>query len=71
VTRAFSITTSLDGTKWSAPLAAGPINNANFVAFAPTRAKFVRINQTATTEANTPFTVQNLRILVAPTAPAR
>jgi hypothetical protein len=48
--------------KWT-PAASGPINNTNFIAFAPVRAKFVRITQTAKTESNTPFAIQNLRVL--------
>jgi mono/diheme cytochrome c family protein/glucose/arabinose dehydrogenase len=61
-TRAFSITTSLDGTRWSAPVATGPINAQNFIAFNPVRAKFVRITQTAATESNAPFAIINLRL---------
>jgi hypothetical protein len=61
-TRAFQITTSLDGTRWSQPVARGPINAQNFIAFTPVRAKFIRITQTATTESNAPFAVVNLRL---------
>lgn len=70
-TRAYQITTSLDGTKWSAPAASGPINNVNMIAFTPVRAKFIRITQTAKAEGNVPFTIQNLRVYQAPAAPAR
>jgi hypothetical protein len=57
------VSTSLDGNKWT-PAASGPINNANFIAFAPVRAKFIRITQTAKAEGNLPFAVQNLRIYI-------
>jgi hypothetical protein len=60
--RAFQIQTSLNGTTWSAPVASGPINTQNFIAFNPVRAKFVRITQTATTESNAPFAIINLRL---------
>jgi hypothetical protein len=61
-TRAYAITMSLDGSRWSQPVASGPINAQNFIAFNPVRAKFVRITQTATTESNAPFSIVNLRL---------
>jgi hypothetical protein len=48
--RGYRITTSLDGTTWSRPVAQGKGSASHMViTFAPTRAKFVRITQTDTT----------------------
>jgi hypothetical protein len=66
--RGYEVVVSTDGTTWSNPVAQGQGKGViNEIAFAPTRAKFVRIKQTGAAE-NAPWTVRRLRILEAPAA---
>jgi hypothetical protein len=64
---------SLDGTTWGAPVAQGKGTGATTaITFAPVRAKFVRITQTATTADVPPWTVLKMRLFeAATTAPGR
>ncbi|MEP6915636.1 MAG: discoidin domain-containing protein, partial [Acidobacteriota bacterium] len=69
--RGYSVQTSLDGTTWSKPVAEGKGDGARtIIAFAPTRARFLRITQTDTVEAAPNWSVNNLRIYEAPPASA-
>jgi len=71
--RGYKVEVSMDGTSWgTTPVATGAGTGAQTtIAFAPVRAKFVRITQTATVPGDgvPPFTVQRLRLFEAP-APA-
>jgi hypothetical protein len=64
------IAVSLDGQKWSAPLAGTAGGTLTTFAFQPTRAKFIRITRTAPAQNNAAWTIQNLRVYRAAT-PAR
>jgi hypothetical protein len=57
---------SLDGTTWGEPVASGEGRALTIAAFAPARAKFVRITQTAGRETAPAWVIQNLRIFRAP-----
>lgn len=65
--RAYTVEVSLDGTRWSTAVAgqqgAGPSTTA---AFAPVRARFVRITQTSEAGDAAPWTIQRLRLYDAP-----
>jgi mono/diheme cytochrome c family protein len=64
--RQFQVQVSTDGTTWSDPVARGDGSALTIASFAPVRAKFVRITQTATA-ANAPaWVIQNLRVFRAP-----
>jgi mono/diheme cytochrome c family protein len=66
--RGYEVVVSTDGTTWSNPVAQGQGKGViNEIAFAPTRAKFVRIKQTGAAE-NAPWTIRRLRILEVPAA---
>ena len=57
---------SLDGANWGKPVAEGKGTGARTAtAFAPTRAKFIRITQTETIENAPNWTVSNLKIYEA------
>jgi mono/diheme cytochrome c family protein len=59
--RAFQVQVSIDGTRWSAPVAQGQGTGASTsIAFRPAQAKFIRITQTASDP--TPWSVQRLRL---------
>ena len=61
---AYQVQVSLDGKSWSRPVAQGSGSAATTVAaFAPVRARFVRITQTGKGDA--PWSVLNLRVYVA------
>jgi mono/diheme cytochrome c family protein len=67
--RGYQVQVSMDGTTWSAPVAQGKGTGATTaIAFAPVRAKFVRITQTATPADQTPWTVLKMRLFEAPAA---
>jgi hypothetical protein len=60
--RGYSVTVSVDGKTWSAPVAQGQgTGPSTVIAFAPVNAKFVRITQTATGVAP-PWSIQRLRL---------
>ena len=61
--RGYRVELSMDGRSWSAPAGEGTgAGGTTVVTFPPTRAKFVRLTQTATTENAPPWTVRALRI---------
>ena len=62
--RGYSLTVSLDGKTWSAPVAQGQGNGAaTTIAFAPVNAKFVRITQTAAADNAPAWSIQRLRLV--------
>ena len=64
--RGYDVQVSADGRTWSAPVAKGQGSGATTViAFAPVRAKFVRITQTAAVENAPSWSVQALRLFEA------
>jgi mono/diheme cytochrome c family protein len=61
--RAYSVTVSTDGKKWSKPVAQGMGDGAHTtITFAPTRAQFVRITQTDNIADAPPWSIRNLRV---------
>ena len=67
--REFQIEVSLDGKSFGAPVAKGPGSSLTLASFAPVRAKFIRITQTAAAAPDVPaWSIQNLRIYEAPAA---
>lgn len=65
--RGYQVQTSMDGVAWGAPVAQGQGSGTRTtITFAPTAAKFVRITQTG--QGPTPWSVQRLRLYVAPAA---
>jgi mono/diheme cytochrome c family protein len=67
--RAYRVQVSDDGQRWSEPVAEGRGGGrTTTIAFAPVRAKFVRITQTADGEAAAPWTMERLRMFEAPGA---
>ena len=70
--RGHQVQVSLDGREWSAPVAEGAgAGVTTTITFAPVRAKFIRITQTASVEDGAPWTIQRLRLYEAPGKPAR
>ncbi|MEO8078297.1 MAG: c-type cytochrome, partial [Acidobacteriota bacterium] len=63
--REYQIQTSMDGKKWSAPVARGPLSALTVAAFAPVKAKFVRITETAAGPNLGPLSIQNIRLYQA------
>jgi hypothetical protein len=64
--RGYSVTVSLDGKTWSAPVAQGQgSSTSTVISFAPVNAKFVRISQTASGPAPA-WSIQRLRLYRAP-----
>ena len=65
--RGYEVQISTDGTTWSAPVATGAgTGSTTTITFAPVRAKFVKITQTATTPDAPPLAVQRLKLYEAP-----
>ncbi len=65
--RAYRVEVSIDGTTWSAPVAEGQgSGRTTSIAFAPVRASFVRITQTAAMENAPAWTIERLRLYEAP-----
>ncbi len=65
--RGYAVEVSLDGKTWSKPVAAGKGQGRHTtIAFAPTRAKFVRITETDAVADAPAWSVSNLRIYQAP-----
>ena len=65
--RGYSVQTSMDGKSWSKPVAEGKGQGSRTsITFAPTRAKFVRVNQTGSDAAT--WSINNLRVYEAPSA---
>ena len=61
--RGYKVEVSMDGTTWSAPVAEGEgAGPSTIITFAPTRARFIRITQTATAENAPSWSIQRLRL---------
>jgi hypothetical protein len=61
--REYTVQVSMDGTTWSAPVAEGKATGvATTIAFAPVRARFVRITQTGPAEGAPPWFMQNVQL---------
>jgi mono/diheme cytochrome c family protein len=61
--RGYSVQVSQDGKTWSKPVATGKGQSRHTtIAFAPTRAKFVRITQTDTAAGAPEWSISNLRV---------
>jgi hypothetical protein len=59
----YTVQVSLDGSAWSEPLAQGAGQTpSTIVTIKPTRAKFIRINQTGTAQGNEAWGLQQIRI---------
>ena len=69
--RGFQVQVSTDGTRWTTVATGQGSQATSVVPFTPVRAKFVRINQTATTPDAPAWSVQRVRIYQIPPAPAR
>jgi mono/diheme cytochrome c family protein len=65
--RAYKVQVSLDGKTWSEPVAEGHgTGPATTIAFAPVRAKFIRVTQTASEGGNTPpWSISHLKLYQA------
>ncbi|HEX9368260.1 MAG TPA: c-type cytochrome [Vicinamibacterales bacterium] len=64
--RAYAVEVSMDGKKWSKPVAEGSGTGAHTtVTFAPARAQFIRITQTDNIADAPPWSIRNLRIFEA------
>jgi mono/diheme cytochrome c family protein len=64
--RSYSVQVSMDGKKWSQPVAEGQGTGAHStVTFAPVRAQFVRITQTDNIADAPPWSIRNLRLFAA------
>lgn len=65
--RGYRVQVSDDGKTWSEPVAEGQGGGrTTTIAFAPVRAKFVRLTQTADGEGAPPWTMERLRVYEAP-----
>ena len=61
--RAFAVTVSADGKKWSKPVAQGMGEGGHTtITFAPVRAQFVRITQTDNIAGAPPWSIRSLRV---------
>jgi mono/diheme cytochrome c family protein len=61
--RGYKVQVSIDGATWSAPVAEGQGTGlTTTIAFAPVRAKFVRITQTATVDGAPSWSIQHLKL---------
>ena len=67
--RDVQVQVSMDGKKWTAPLATTQNGGLTILAFAPVQAKFIRITRTQPAPGNN-WTIQNLRVFRAAQAPA-
>jgi mono/diheme cytochrome c family protein/glucose/arabinose dehydrogenase len=64
--RAYQVQVSSDGQTWSAPVAQGEgSGRTTAITFAPVRARFVRITQTATLDNAPPWSIERLRLYQA------
>jgi hypothetical protein len=67
--RGYSVTTSLDGTTWSKPIAQGKgVPSHMVIVLPPTRAKFVRVTETDATPNAPTWSMANLRVYEVPGA---
>ena len=63
---AYSVTTSLDGQKWSAPIASGAGSTpATVIPFMPVQAKFVRVTQTGAAAGSEQWAIAQVRLFEA------
>jgi mono/diheme cytochrome c family protein len=61
--RRYKVEVSMDGTNWSAPVAEGEgAGQLTVITFAPVRAKYVRITQTANVDGAPVWSIQRLRL---------
>ncbi len=66
--RGYTVQVSMDGTTWGSPVAEGQgSGTATRIVFAPTRAKFVRLTQTGSSENAPPLAVRRLKLFAAGT----
>ena len=64
--RSYSVQVSMDGKKWSKPVAEGQgTGPRTTITFAPARARFVRITQTDNIAGAPQWSIRNLRIFEA------
>jgi hypothetical protein len=64
--REYQVQVSMDGQKWSEPVAQGRGSGVSTViSFAPVRARLVRITQTAVVEGSPVWSIQGLRLFQA------
>jgi mono/diheme cytochrome c family protein/glucose/arabinose dehydrogenase len=64
--RAYQVQVSMDGAAWTQVVTDGKGSGASAdIAFAPVRAKFIRITQTATDDAAPPWSIRRLRLYEA------
>jgi hypothetical protein len=64
--RAYQVQVSSDGSTWSPPVAQGEgSGRTTAITFAPVRARFVRITQTATLDNAAPWSIERLRLYQA------
>jgi hypothetical protein len=64
--RAYTVQLAADNKKWSKPVAEGKGEGSHTaIAFAPTRAKFIRITQTDSAADAPPWSIRNLRLYEA------
>jgi mono/diheme cytochrome c family protein len=68
--RGFQVQVSTDGTRWTTVATGQGSAATSVVPFNPVRAKFVRVNQTATTPDAPAWSVQRVRLYQIPTAAA-
>jgi hypothetical protein len=67
----YQVQVSMDGQSWSAPVAEDPASGAATVmTFAPARARFVRLTQTAAVDNAPAWSIQRLRLFQAPASAA-
>jgi len=64
--RGYKVETSLNGTTWTQVATGAGAGSTTTITFRPTQAKFIRLTQTATTEAAPPWSITQLRVLEAP-----
>jgi len=63
--RGYQILLSMDGTRWSAPVAEGTANgNMTAISWAPARARFLRITQTATVPGSPAWSMLETKLYV-------
>src|SRR5204863_2199664 len=61
--RGYRVQVSMDGSKWSESIAAGPGQGAlTEITFAPIEARFIRITQTDAAAGAPPWSIVNLRV---------
>jgi hypothetical protein len=58
---------SLDGQSWGEPIAKGQGTGiSTVITFAPVRARYVRITETAAAESPAPWSIQGMKLFQAP-----